>query len=159
MWKFRCSHQPFQLYKPTGKIMLTTRCKIQTTQPGFPTISRCFQTTMKGEFLSIYGTEGLQQHLRAESNSRARCRIKKKGNGWTYFNWPEQLLIDVTPFLIWLQGNNYGSYKPHTFKEAFQNLLPQPQQSHGFFKTNLQQVNIGKSREALFKQVWLTHED
>lgn len=54
-----------------------------------------------------------------------------------------------------VQGNNYGSYRPRAFKESFRNLLPQSQQSHGFFKANLQQVKVGKSREALFKQARL----
>lgn len=92
-------------------------------------------------------------------DSPARCRVKKEGNGCTYFDWPEQFPIDIFPFLICLQSNNYGSYRPRAFKETFQNLLPRSQQSHGFFKANLQEVKVGESREALFKQVWLTYED
>lgn len=128
-----------------------TRYKIQTTRSKFPTIAVCLKVTTKGEFINLCGTERLQQHSGEEPNSPGK---RKKGMAV-----PTSSDLNNCPLIyICLQGSNYGSYRPHAFKKAFWKVLFWSQQSHGFFKANLQQVKVGESREAPFKQAQLTQE-
>lgn len=108
--QFRCSRWPFQLCEPNGKIMLIP------SSSGTARIARYF-------CMPASHSKGRHRGTSAVFWGRIHqlCQLQGKGEGNGCTPLPCPLTVGI-PFLTrFYQGNNYGSYRPCAFKEAFQN--------------------------------------